>query len=95
MTTNHQGWFIIKLCPVKHPKEIVTQKCLDSHVLPVAETKSSRYYIPKGTPKSAIVEYQVTLPKGLTCAQCVIQWTWTSGANLNVKFVFRVLIKIR
>ena len=83
LTTNHQGWFIVKLCPVNKPDEIVTQTCLDSHVLPVAETNSPRYYIPKGTPKSSLVEYKVTLPEGLTCEQCVIQWTWTSGLFLH------------
>ena len=79
VTTNHQGWFIAKLCPAKSPDEVVTQKCFDDHVLPLVGTKSDRYYIPKGTPKSSMLEYKVTLPKGVTCSQCVIQWTWTSG----------------
>ena len=26
-----------------------------------------------------MLEYEVTLPKGVTCEQCVIQWTWKSG----------------
>ena len=79
VTTNHQGWFIAKPCPSISPDEVVTQKCFDSHILPLAETKSDRYYIPKGTPKSAMLKYEVSLPKGVTCSQCVIQWTWTSG----------------
>lgn len=79
VTTNHQGWYITKLCPAQSPDEVVTQECFDSHVLPLAETNSERYYIPQGTPKSAILKYKVSLPKGVTCSQCVIQWTWTSG----------------
>ena len=64
---------------MRKPNEIVTQKCLDSHVLPIAGTNSERWYIPNGVAKSAMLEYQVTLPRGLTCSQCVLQWTWTSG----------------
>jgi len=79
VTTNHQGWFIHKLCPVKSPSEIVTQKCFDQHVLPIAGTTSDRYYIRQLGRKSLMLDYKITLPKGLTCSQCVLQWTWTSG----------------
>ena len=79
VTTNHQGWFIHRLCPVKSPSEIVTQKCFDQHVLPIAGTTSDRYYIRQLGRKSLMLDYKITLPKGLTCSQCVLQWTWTSG----------------
>lgn len=79
VTTNHQGWFITKLCPVDNPDQIVTQECFDQHVLPIAGTNNDKYYIPKDTPKTAMLEYEVTLPVGVTCSQCVIQWTWKSG----------------
>ena len=64
---------------MKTPDQIVTQECFDQHVLPIAGTNSDKYYIPKNTPKTAMLEYEVTLPKGVTCSQCVIQWTWKSG----------------
>ena len=83
---------IVKLCPVNNRKKAATQKCFDDNVLPLAETGASRFYIPKGTPKTAMVEYQVALPRGLTCEQCVIQWTWTAGM-LFIKFSLFIKIK--
>ena len=38
-----------------------------------------RFYVKIGTPKIANFTYQVSLPQGLTCSQCVVQWTYTTG----------------
>ena len=81
---------IVKLCPVNNRKKAATQKCFDDNVLPLTETGASRFYIPKGTPKTAMVEYQVALPKGLTCEQCVIQWTWTAGIFCQVYLIYKI-----
>ena len=72
------------MCPVDNPDQIVTQECFDQHVLPIAGTNNDKYYIPEDTPKTAMLEYEVTLPIGVTCSQCVIQWTWKSG----IEFIF-------
>ena len=72
------------MCPVDNPDQIVTQECFDQHVLPIAGTNNDKYYIPEDTLKTAMLEYEVTLPMGVTCSQCVIQWTWKSG----IEFIF-------
>ena len=80
LTTNHWGFFELKLCPVNNRKEVVTQECLDSNPLTlVDDPASSKYYIPKGSKKKAYLSYQVKLPEGITCQQCVIQWTYNTG----------------
>ena len=38
-----------------------------------------KYQIPKETKKKSVVHYDVVLPKGVTCKQCVIQWTYVTG----------------
>ncbi|TRY70276.1 hypothetical protein TCAL_11548 [Tigriopus californicus] len=80
LSTNHWGWFELKLCPLNDANEITTQECLDQHPLFRAEDpSSSKYPIPDGTEKSAYLKYEVLLPQGITCSQCVIQWTYHTG----------------
>ncbi len=40
---------------------------------------SFHYHIPEHVKKSAVLKYKVKLPKGLTCQQCVVQWTYRTG----------------
>ena len=75
------------MCPVDNPDQIVTQECFDQHVLPIAGTNNDKYYIPEDTLKTAMLEYEVTLPMGVTCSQCVIQWTWKSGKEFIFHFI--------
>lgn len=80
LTTNHYGWFEFKLCPVNSKTKIATQECMDKYPLKVVGgSDGTKYYIPKETDKKAILKYQVYLPPGVTCQQCVVQWTYKSG----------------
>jgi len=80
LTTNHWGYFELKLCPLNHHGKIATQECMDQNPLPLTENLAeTKYYVPIGTPKTANFTYKVTLPEGLTCSQCVVQWTYTTG----------------
>ena len=38
-----------------------------------------RFFIPDGTEKKANLTYHLQLPPGLTCKQCVLQWTYFTG----------------
>ena len=58
----------------------MTQECLDRYPLYLASDPTTfKYQIPKGTKKKAVVHYDVMLPKGVTCKQCVVQWTYVTG----------------
>jgi len=53
---------------------------MDANPLPLADNPSeNKFYVKIGTPKIANFTYQVSLPQGLTCSQCVVQWTYTTG----------------
>ena len=80
LTTNHWGYFELKLCPLNHHGKIATQECMDANPLPMADNPAeTKYYVPIGTPKTANFSYSVSLPQGMTCSQCVVQWTYTTG----------------
>jgi len=80
LTTNHWGHFVLKLCPLNDVTEIVTQDCLDRYPLYLASDPTTyKYQIPEDTKKKSVVHYDVMLPKGITCKQCVVQWTYVTG----------------
>ncbi len=55
---------------------------MDQHPLYLADDPSSyKYRIPEDVGKSAVLKYDVLLPKGLTCTQCVVQWTYITGTR--------------
>ena len=62
LTTSHLGWFEFRLCPKSSAKELVTQECLDRHLLTL-DDGSTRFPIPSF---EAISYYPtVQLPKGI------------------------------
>ena len=80
LTTNHFGYFVLKLCPINSKLRIATQDCFDAHPLYLSSDPTSyEYHIPKSTKKKAVITYEVVLPRGVTCSQCVVQWTYTTG----------------
>ena len=80
LTTNHWGRFALKLCPVSDRKTIVTQECLDEYPLHLAnDPTKTEFEIPSDVKKKAYLVYKVKLPAGVTCNQCVIQWTYYTG----------------
>ncbi|CAG0923912.1 unnamed protein product [Notodromas monacha] len=79
LTANHQGYFELKICPVNGPKEQLTQDCFDENPLLLVGSGAPRFYIPEGTPKQVTFRYEVQLPPGLTCSQCVVQWRYAAG----------------
>jgi len=79
LTANHQGNFVLRLCPNDDPSTTVTQECLNKHVLKVAGSDSIRFIIPEDAGKAAVFHWKVELPPYLTCTQCVMQWTYYAG----------------
>ncbi|GIY88160.1 chitin-binding type-4 domain-containing protein [Caerostris extrusa] len=78
ITANHRGFFEFKLCPHNDPSTEVTQDCLDSYPLQLADGYGTKYYPSAGTGGFSV---QLKLPEHLTCSQCVFQWTYTAGNN--------------
>ena len=65
---------ILKLCPINDKNKVTTDECFDKYPLYLANDNSSfTYVIPEDTPKVAIITYDVELPPGVICQQCVIQ----------------------
>ncbi|CAG2214485.1 unnamed protein product [Mytilus edulis] len=80
ITADHRGWFEMKLCPNNNPAKAITHACLDSHLLNVVGS-GTRYI---NTPGVGTKRFQVELPDGLQCSQCVLQWRWHAGNNYGV-----------
>nr|KAG5707276.1 hypothetical protein BaRGS_000050 [Batillaria attramentaria] len=45
ITANHAGWFEFRLCPHNDPSTPVTQRCLDQHLLGLADGSGTRYQL--------------------------------------------------
>ncbi|XP_050735572.1 uncharacterized protein LOC127008070 [Eriocheir sinensis] len=84
LTTNHWGYMEIRLCPHNEPHLIITQACLDQHVLPMENTIETKFVIPKESKKSEIFRWRVKLPDGITCTNCVLQWKYFAGNTWGV-----------
>lgn len=78
LTANHYGRFELYLCPNNNPRNEATQECFDKYPLYVAGTRDW-YHIPHDDRKQGIFSYKVRLPRGVTCTQCVLQWTYYTG----------------
>ncbi|CAB4064275.1 unnamed protein product [Lepeophtheirus salmonis] len=80
LTTNHQGIFEFKLCPMASDKEIATQECFDKNPLSfLSKPNETIFPIPPNTTKEITFHLDLILPEDLTCHQCVLQWTYNAG----------------
>ena len=69
LTAGHQGYFEYKLCNKSSASELVTQECLDKNPLKLLDGTTRQV-----VGDSGIYDSLAWLPKGMTCANCVIQW---------------------
>ncbi|ODM94570.1 hypothetical protein Ocin01_12109 [Orchesella cincta] len=78
LTTSHKGWFEFKLCSKEDTASHLDQACFDEHPLELADGSGTKYKVPiEGGYYYA--EYNLTLPKEVTCEHCVIQWHYETG----------------
>ncbi|XP_023344479.1 uncharacterized protein LOC111713764 [Eurytemora carolleeae] len=85
ISANHWGHFELKLCPINGKNTIATQECFDKHPLVLANNvRSHKFYVPLDSPKITVFNYKVNLPIGVTCSQCVMQWTYYTGNTWGV-----------
>jgi hypothetical protein len=78
LTASHLGFFEFRLCPDTSMETEVNQECLDDNLLTLFH-KDTRFNITDSNPR--IYEITASLPLGLTCQRCVLQWTYTAGNN--------------
>ena len=76
LTAVHLGYFEFRLCPKSSAEELVTQECLDQHLLQL-EDGSTR--LPIEIESHSDYFPVIQLPAGITCDHCVIQWWYTTG----------------
>ncbi|XP_046326753.2 uncharacterized protein LOC124111183 [Haliotis rufescens] len=79
ITANHQGYFEFRLCKNDDVKKVVTQACLDQNLLHLKNANGTRYYLQSS--QYGKLYLTASLPAGLTCSQCVLQWKWRAGNN--------------
>lgn len=77
LTSNHQGYFEFRLCPVNNPNKRATHACLNKHLLNIVGHGTRYFIMRKGA--SVYIEMAVMLPPNLECSQCVLQWKWVAG----------------
>jgi hypothetical protein len=77
VTANHKGRFTLKICPVAAGRREATQACLDQHPLTQLDGEDEFPLHERG--HKVVIRRQARLPRGLSCARCVLQWTWTSA----------------
>ena len=77
ITANHKGTFQLKLCPLGPRDSEATQACLDEH--PLSQVDGAEEFLITEVPHTVTLTRTARLPPGLTCARCVLQWTWRSA----------------
>ncbi|XP_066992648.1 uncharacterized protein [Anabrus simplex] len=77
LTANHWGYFEYKLCPLGQPTEMETEECFSKYPLPLADGSGYRYYLL--SKEEGKYPVKLKLPEGLTCDQCVLQWTYRTA----------------
>ena len=77
LTSNHLGYFEFRLCPKQSADQLVTQECLDRHLLTLADG-STRFYV---TSETGLFFPVAQLPSDVVCDHCVLQWRYTAGIN--------------
>ncbi|XP_070186156.1 uncharacterized protein [Littorina saxatilis] len=85
LTANHKGYFEFRLCKHDNPLTNITHACLDQNLLVLADTGETRYMVKAGA-YSAVqdIKIKLRLPKGVTCAACVLQWKYNAGNSWGV-----------
>lgn len=88
VTAPHAGRFSFGICPVPDggsdadERRAVTQACLDKNALINAADGTKYWWL--GRQGSGSYTMQFTLPAGVSCTRCVLQWHWESGNSCTI-----------
>ncbi|KAJ8312341.1 hypothetical protein KUTeg_009714 [Tegillarca granosa] len=75
ITAQHFGYFEFRVCPNNNTSKKASEECFEKYPLHQPDG-SERYYL---NGQSEMYNVKLVLPMGLTCSQCVFQWTWYAG----------------
>ncbi|XP_061194932.1 serine-rich adhesin for platelets-like [Saccostrea echinata] len=73
---NMRGYFEFRLCPDVSDSVPVTQACLDRYPLEI-DGHGKRFE----PTQEGMIHLRVTLPSGVACERCVLQWKWRTAMN--------------
>jgi len=76
VTANHWGHFEFKLCANNDVTQDPTQECFDRTPVLTPEG-SDKWYVP--THETRFFDFELVLPAGVTCEQCIMQWTYVAA----------------
>ncbi|UJR26593.1 hypothetical protein I4U23_007913 [Adineta vaga] len=77
LSANHNGYMEFRLCPALDSTIEVTQECLNQNLLHI-DGFGTQYPISQGMD---LIFLRAQLPRGLSCARCVLQWRYHAGNN--------------
>ncbi|KAJ9589727.1 hypothetical protein L9F63_017066, partial [Diploptera punctata] len=81
LTANHKGLFYYRLCPLEYAGQLETEACFEKYPLQLL-SGDFEYTVPNSN--TGDFEVQLVLPQGVTCDQCVFQWTYVTGNSWGV-----------
>jgi len=81
ITSNHKGWVEFRLCENNDINKDKDQTCFDKHLLVFKATGKTRKPLGVG---NGFFTYKVSLPQGVTCSQCILQWRYNAGNSWGV-----------
>jgi len=81
ITSNHKGWVEFRLCENNDINKDKDQKCFDEHLLLFKATGKTRQPLGEGNKNFT---YKVSLPQGVACSQCILQWHYNAGNSWGV-----------
>jgi len=76
LVANHMGFFTFAICPHNDPSSSPNRDCFLNN--PLLVNGDNKYFATAGR---GLKTMQVTLPAGMTCSQCIFQYTYTNGNN--------------
>ncbi|CAL8087630.1 unnamed protein product [Orchesella dallaii] len=79
LTTSHKGYFQFRLCAKEDADSHRNQTCFDEHLLELSDSSGATDYKIPIDGGYYFADYNVTLPKGVTCNHCVLQWHYETG----------------
>ena len=78
LTANHGGRWSLRLCT--DPSKSKSQSCFDKVLLKRADGKGAYTPVPGET---SVFNVKYSLPSGVTCKRCVLQWHYETGNSCN------------
>ncbi|KAK3863535.1 hypothetical protein Pcinc_007640 [Petrolisthes cinctipes] len=89
VTRSHGGFLEFKLCPHNKVSSPVTQACLNQYPLEVVGRRSRKVKISAPYDAPEMLSFQLKLPAGVTCDQCVLQMSNTAKQFKPQTIMFR------